>query len=102
MIDRDRNITGVSRRRFMRLVLCGAAGVCAAPLAALDVSTGGEAPFALEVRASCGDQEAVLGVVDILMEDPEAEGSFRTARDHDVGITVSDQPACISDRMRAG
>jgi Fe-S-cluster-containing dehydrogenase component len=38
MIDRRRDVTGISRRKFMRFALCGAAGMCAAPLAAIDRS----------------------------------------------------------------
>jgi len=45
----------------------------------LDVSSGGGVPFGLEVTASCDGAEAKLGVVDVLIADPDG-GAKRTAR----------------------
>lgn len=46
----------------------------------LDVSASGEVPFVGEVEARAGDANGTLGLIDVLAEDPEAAGAFRTLR----------------------
>jgi hypothetical protein len=48
-------------------------------IALVNVSASGELPFRLYVTARCGGAEAKLGVLDVLIRDPEG-GAWRTAR----------------------
>ncbi|HTO99651.1 MAG TPA: OmpA family protein, partial [Myxococcales bacterium] len=46
----------------------------------LEVTASGDVPFAAQVEATCGDARGTLGLFDVLAEDPEAPGTFRTLR----------------------
>jgi peptidoglycan hydrolase-like protein with peptidoglycan-binding domain len=46
----------------------------------LDVTASGEVPFVGEVEARAGDAQGTLGLIDVLAEDPDAAGTFRTLR----------------------
>jgi hypothetical protein len=44
----------------------------------VDVSASGDAPFATQLRASGGSASGSLGLIDVLAEDPDSPGTFRT------------------------
>ncbi|HZR10033.1 MAG TPA: peptidoglycan-binding protein [Myxococcales bacterium] len=46
----------------------------------LDITTSGEVPFAPEIEAKAGDAKGTLGLIDVLAEDPDAAGTWRTLR----------------------
>jgi len=46
----------------------------------VEVTASGEDPFEAQVEVTCGDARGTLGLFDILAEDPESAGAFRTLR----------------------